>query len=109
LSWDNIKQQTINKFEELKDIFDPRELSKNRKEHFDTNKKKYSEYPDLYQIDDITRDRFLQEKDTSYWEINLDVIAMDVAFNAAKRNVFNKLLFGIKTITTTWKYLSYQT
>jgi hypothetical protein len=34
---------------------------------------------------------------------------MDVAFNAAKRNVFNKLLFSIKTVTTTWKYLSYQT
>lgn len=105
----NIKQIILNKVEEFKDVFDPRQISKERKKHFNDNKNKESEYPDLYQIDDMTRDKFLQEKDTSYWEINLDIIAMDVAFNAAKRNVFNKLLFGIKAITTTWKYLSYQT
>jgi hypothetical protein len=55
----NVKQTIINKVEEFKDVFDPREISKGRREHFNKNKNKQSEYPDLYQIDDMTRDRFL--------------------------------------------------
>lgn len=97
------------KLQELQDEYDLRKLDTARREYFDTEKQNHQKYPDLYGIDEITRQKFLDAQDVYYWETNLDVLAMDVAFSALKRTIFTDTLSTIRYILWSWKKLSFQT
>lgn len=97
------------KMQELRDLFDLRQLDEEQAKYFNSKKKNHSIYPDLYGIDENTRQNFLDSKDIYYWETNLDIIAMDVAFSAAKRVIFTETLTNIRHTLWAWKMMSQRT
>lgn len=97
------------KMQELQHNFDILDLDSSRKEYYNKKKENYQKYPDMYGISDLDRQRFLESHDIFYWETNLDLLAMDVAFSATKRTIFTQTLDTLRYTLWGWKKLSFQT
>jgi hypothetical protein len=60
-------------------------------------------------MDAATRRNILESEDVSYWETDLDQIAINMAFHSAKEVVFNDTLSTIRSLVTYAKYTSFIT
>jgi hypothetical protein len=99
----------LDKFKEFKSAFDPRDLDIVHRDYFDKAKENYNKYPNLYKINQDTRDSILESEDVSYWETDLDQIAMNMAFESAKEVIFNDVLSTVRSVVTLAKFTSFKT
>lgn len=109
LTINNVIQETKQRFEDMKDLYDPREIIDSQKEAISKQNSNYTKMYNQYNMSLESREKALKNNPIHYYETNLDILALDSVFAYTRERVMNDLLPIVHSSATLIKTMGRET
>ena len=105
----DMKKVASQKVKQVQDYVDPRQLTEGQRKNIEKKTQGHNVIPDVLAVSSRERQDFLKDRTTSYWEMNLDTVAMSAAFSALRSRIFTDLMDTVRAYAVVLRTMHFKT